>query len=83
MKTKHGEPSQGVTEIKSRTVDLRCDKLSKSLLLHELFHVHMTYTFVDAADLTVNSFEDICADLFAVRGTLMQRQAAQILKRLA
>lgn len=82
MEKRHGDDIHGLTQIDRHIVDLRQDHLSLPLIRHELFHVHLSYTFTGSAELSQDSMEEICADLFAERGDLMQAQAREIFNEL-
>ena len=79
---KHGKDSYGLMDSEAFTIDFIKKKFSMKLLAHELWHLHMYYTFYERSYLKVGQLEETSAELFAYRGALIVKQAKEIYRKL-
>lgn len=81
FKRKHGK-RLAITYCDKKRMHLRKDVLSIETIKHELMHIHLHYCFLDSADLDTEQLEEVACEVFAERGTIMEKQAKEIYKKL-
>jgi hypothetical protein len=79
---KHGNDSYAITEIEQHYIDFTADAFCIELVLHELFHAHISYCYIETATLKQGQMEEVACELFAYRGNLINKQAKEIFKKL-
>lgn len=66
----------------SHEIHIKENKLTLIAVLHELWHLHMDYTFTTSADLSPRDVEEVSAELFSHRGQHIIEQGKQLLSKL-
>jgi hypothetical protein len=81
-KQKNGSDSVAVTKAYKRTIDLGPNGMDKETLVHELWHAFLAECCTFSADLTIEAFEEICAELMAKRGQEILDTAEELLNSM-
>lgn len=76
------EDSEAETDTETKEIHLKQSSVNLKNILHELWHVHTDYCFINTANLDAESMEEVSAELFSNRGDLILKQAREILEKL-
>jgi hypothetical protein len=72
----------GVTLPDSREIVFHLDELNLGTVIHELVHAYYDGLCVSSAELTNDQVEEVFAELFAVHGPCIIKQARKLLREL-
>lgn len=82
-KKKNGDDSVALTRTHKRTIDLGPNGMDLETITHELWHAYLAECCTYTADLTIEAFEEICAELIAKRGLELVALAQDLFDQMA
>ncbi len=73
---------RALIKFEQKEIYFKPDGLTLNIVMHELIHLYLGYTYIDDADLNSEQTEEVCASLFADRGESIVIKAKDIYNKL-